>query len=161
MKNVNLNETIKMTGQLRMILRDAKTGQIKSEDVYKNMVVTLAKNSIADHMRGTTANNKGIVTYIAVGVGGVAPTLTDTKLQSELFRKLLSVREISASADNIAEFTVFFTTSEANGSLTEAGLFGDAASATTDSGTLYCRTLINRVKTVSDTLTMVWSVTIG
>lgn len=150
-----------MTGQLKLILRDAATGKIKSVDTYKNMVLTLAKNSIADHMRGTIANNKGIVTYIAVGVGSTAPVAGNTKLQSELFRKLLSVREISASADNIAEFTVFFTTSEANGSLSEAGLFGDAASATADSGTLYCRTLINRVKTVSDTLTMVWQVTVG
>jgi len=161
MKNVNLNETIKISGQLRLILRDAKTGRIKADDTYKNMVVTLAKNSIADHLRGTTANNKGIITYIAVGIASTAPTLADTKLVSELFRKLISVREISASGNNIAEFTVFFTTSEANGSLTEAGLFGDAASATTDSGTLYCRTLINRVKTISDTLTLVWTVTIG
>lgn len=144
-----------------MILRDAKTGKIKADDTYRNMVLTLAKNAIADHLRGTTANNRGTVTYIAVGTGSTAPVAGDTKLQAELFRKLLSVREISASGDNIAEFTVFFTTSEANGSLSEAGLFGDNASATTDSGILYCRTLINRVKTISDTLTMVWTVTVG
>ena len=156
-----MNESIKLTGQLRLILRDAKTGRIKADDTYKNMVLTLAKNAIADRLRGTSANNRGTITYIGVGTGTTAPVAGNTKLEAELFRKLLSVREISASGDNIAEFTVFFTTSEANGSLSEAGLFGDNASATTDSGILYCRTLINRVKTASDTLTMVWQLTIG
>jgi hypothetical protein len=137
--------------------RNVKTGKI-TRQYADNMVVTTGKNSMADGLRGTETNNKGIITYCALGTGITAPAESDTKLQTEIFRKLISVREVSG---NVATFTIFFTTAEAVGSLKEAGLFGDNASGTTDSGTLFCRVAINRTKTSNDTLTLAWSVTIG
>ncbi|MFA5768369.1 MAG: hypothetical protein WC871_02375 [Bacteroidales bacterium] len=150
------NELYIPQGRVEVILRDGKTGAIKAVDEYKNMVVTAGKNSIADRLRGT--DSKGVITYCAVGTGGTAPTEDDTELENELGRKLVSVRSVDG---NDATFETFFTTSEVNGSLTEAGLFGDAASATADSGTLFCRVQISRTKTSNDTLSLVWTVTIG
>lgn len=152
------NEIVTPTGKVQLILRDAKTGRIKSVQNCSNMVVTAGKNSIASALRGTTTNNKGIITYCAVGTGGTAPTEADTELQNELFRKEVSVR---SSTDNVALFETFFNTSEANDTLLEAGLFGDDASGTADSGTLFCRVIINRTKSSNDTLSLAWSVTIG
>lgn len=126
--------------------------------LVKNMVVTAGKNSIADGLRGTTENSKGIITYCAVGTGTTAPALADVQLQTELGRKLISVRSVSG---NVATFQTFFTTSEVVGTLKEAGLFGDAATATANSGTLFCRVAINRTKSSNDTLTLSWTVTIG
>lgn len=146
------------TGMIKITLRDAKTGRIKDVSIVKNMFVTAGKNSLADSLRGTTANNKGIITYTALGTGITAPALADTTLQTELGRKLISVRSVSA---NVATFQTYFGTSEVNGTLREAGLFGDDASATANSGTLFCRAAINRTKTSSDTLTLSWAVTIG
>lgn len=151
-------ETIKPTGAVILILRDAKTGRIKSTQNCSNMVVTAGKNSIASALKGTTTNNKGIITYCAVGTGGTAPTEANTELETELYRKEVSVRSVT---NNEALFETFFTTSEANGTLLEAGLFGDDASGTADSGTLFCRVIISKTKTSNDTLSLAWTVTIG
>lgn len=152
------NEIITPRGSIILELRDGKTGMLKERQVVKNMFVTVGKNSVADHLRGTTANNKGIITYCALGTNATAPALGNTQLGTELVRKLVSVRSING---NIATFQTFFTTSEGNGALKEAGLFGDDASATANSGTLFCHAAINRTKTSSDTLTLTWNVIIG
>lgn len=156
--NMKLSENITPTGQVTVTLFDAKTGRVKAVDHYKNMVVTTGKNSIADGLKGTETNNKGIITYCAMGTGGTAPTEANTSLQTELGRKLISVRSVSG---NVATFETFFTTSEVNGTLLEAGLFGDDASATANSGTLFCRVIISRTKSSNDTLSLSWTVTIG
>ncbi len=152
------NDIITPAGFVTVTLRDAITGKVKAVDQYKNMVVTTGKNSIADALRGTETNNKGIITYCAMGTGGTAPTEANTQLQTELGRKLVSVRSVSG---NVATFETFFTTSEVNGTLLEAGLFGDAASSTANSGTMFCRVIISRTKSSNDTLSLSWAITIG
>jgi hypothetical protein len=149
-------DQIKIIGQCQVILKDAITGKIKYDHIYKNMVVTTGKNSIAAGLQGQAST--GVITYCALGTGSTAPALADTKLQTEIVRKLVSARSVSA---NVATFTTFFTTSEGNGSLKEAGLFGDNASGTADSGSLFCHVAINRTKTSGDTLTLAWTVTVG
>lgn len=143
-------------GDVIVIIRDAKTGEIKSEDHVKNVFVTTGKNSLASRLVGT--DSVGVITYCAVGTDATAPEPEDTVLGAEEYRKLISVR---SSAGNVATFTTFYTTSEANGALKEAGLFGDDATGSADSGTLFCHTAIDRTKTSGDTLTIQWAVTIG
>lgn len=150
-----INDKIIPEGHILIVLKNVRTG-VEIREYVKNMFVTAGKNSVADALRGTAS--KGEITYCAVGTGTTAPALTDTTLQTELARKAISVRSVNG---NSAVFETFYTTSEANGSLREAGLFGDAASATADSGTLFCRAAINRTKTSSDTLSIAWAVTIG
>lgn len=159
MQNTNKleNDIIVPSGKVLTILHNVKTGKITRE-LDNNMVVTAGKNSMASALMGTTANNQGIITYCALGTGITAPAAGNTTLQTEIYRKLISVRSVSG---NVATFQTFYTTSEAIGTLREAGLFGDLADGTANSGTLFCRVAINRVKTSSDTLTLLWSVTIG
>lgn len=155
---MQLKDKIIPAGMVLIELRDAKTGKLKSSDLIKNTFCTVGKNSIADALRGTETANRGIITYCAVGTDATAPDIADTTLGTELFRKLVSVRSVSG---NVATFQTFFTTAEANGTLREAGLFGDAASAVADSGTLFSKLAINRTKTSGDTLTLSWTITIG
>lgn len=153
---MNTTENIKIKANVELILRDAKTGRIKTIDRVHNIFVTAGKNSIADALRGT--DSKGEITYCALGTGTNAPAIGDTALQTELFRKLISTKSVT---NNTALFETFYTTSEGNGTLREAGLFGDAATGTSGTGTLFCRTAITRTKTTSDTLTIRWYVTVG
>ena len=157
LRTVVKNEIIIPKGKVMLELRNAVTGRVIREFI-ENMVVTKGKEAIADALKGTTSNNRGIITYCAVGTGATAPALGDSVLETEIERKLVSVRSV---ANNIATFETFFTTAEANGSLKEAGLFGDDASDVADSGTLFCRLAIDREKTSSDTLTLRWRVIIG
>jgi hypothetical protein len=152
------NDIVTPRGACAIILRDGITGKIKAVDYIKNTFCTVGKNAIADALRGNEASSRGIITYCAVGTNITAPTAADTTLGTELFRKPVSVRSASG---NVATFQTFFTTSEANGTLREAGLFGDGASETTDSGTLFSKLAINRTKTSGDTLTLNWDITIG
>lgn len=154
---MKFNEIFIPKGQVAVTLMD-KNGKIKTVDYYNNTVVDTGKDAIADALRGTETNNRGIITYCALGTGSTASTETDVELETELARKLVSVRSVSG---NVATFDTFFTTSEAVGTLREAGLFGDNASSTADSGTLFCRVVINRTKSSNDTLSLSWTVTIG
>jgi hypothetical protein len=156
---MKLSDEIKLKGELVMELRNVKTGKVRRY-VYKNMVVTFGKNAVAQRFSGDS--DAGKITWCAVGTGTVAPALADTGLQTELTRKLISVRSYT---NNAALFQTFYTTAEAIGTLREAGLFGDAvgrtASVIPGSGQLYCRVAINRTKTANDTLTLSWTVTVG
>jgi hypothetical protein len=153
-----ISDNTKVTGRLTMILKNVKTGRVRKY-VYKNMVVTYGKNAIAQRLAGQSV---GEITYCSLGTGSTAPALGDTALETELIRKLISVRGYE---NNVATFQTYFTTSEGNGTLREAGLFGNGvgrtASTTPGSGQLFCRVAINRSKTSNDTLTLYWDVTIG
>jgi hypothetical protein len=113
------NDIVVPKGKIRIELRDGKTGLLKDLQLVDNMFVTAGKNSLAAALQGETASTRGIITYCGLGTGTTAPALGDTQLQTELFRKLISVRSYAA---NVATFQTFFTTSEANGTLREAGL---------------------------------------
>lgn len=151
-------EIIIPQGAITMIFRDGKTDKIKEVYRVKNLITNLFKEAIADSIRGTTANNRGIGTYHGLGTGTTAPAISDTQLETEIFRKLISVRDVAA---NVATFQTFFTTSEGNATLREIGLFGDDASGTANSGKLFARVAVNRVKSSNDTLTLLHTVTIG
>lgn len=153
-----LNDIIVPKGKVVLVFRDGKTGKIKDIIKVDNLITTVGKEAMADALRGNTASNRGIITYCALGTDDTAPAPANTTLGTELFRKLISVRDVDGKT---ATFQTFFTTEEGNGTLKEAGLFGDDAGETVDSGTLFCHTAINRVKSSSDTLTLLWSVIIG
>lgn len=157
MNNKIFTNNVVLTGKGYAELRNIYTGKIDRQE-FGNMVVTVGKNAIADALIGTITNNRGIITYCALGTGIVAPVLGNTAMGTELYRKAISVRSVSG---NIATFQTFYTATEVTGTLTEAGLFGDDASATAGTGTLFARTLISRVKTSSDTLTLNWTLTVG
>lgn len=148
---------IKPSGHLTLVLGD-KDFNPRDVQRVKNLITDAAKTSMASALRGVTSNSQGIITYCALGTDGTAPADADTTLGSELDRKLVSVR---SSASNVATFQTYFTTSEAVGTLLEAGLFGDSATDTADTGTLFAHTAINRTKTANDTLTLYWDITIG
>ena len=154
-----MESRLKITGQVKLIFHNVNTGQDEVLEV-SNTFVTTGKNSLAARLAGsdTPANTKGAVTYMAVGTGTAVPGAGDVKLQTENTRKQVSQRDFSG---NVATFTTFFNTSEANANLREVGLFGDDASDTTDSGTLFARAAISKNKNSSETLTIEWTLTVN
>jgi hypothetical protein len=150
-------DKMEIIGRVEIILTNVKSGKTKYQKTH-NLVTDVGKEAIADALRGTITDNRGIVTYCALGTDNTAPNRANTALGNELSRKLVSVRSVDG---NEALFETFFTTEEGNGTLKEAGLFGDNATNDKDSGTLFCHTAISRTKTSADTLTLRWSVEIG
>jgi hypothetical protein len=144
---------MKLMSNVKMFFENVKTGEVKVETLH-NIACTTGKTSLAQRLVGAS---KGEITYFAVGTGTDAPAAGDTTLQTELYRKQISVRSSSGA---IATFRIFFNVSEANGALKEIGLFGDDATVTADTGTLFARAAIDKTKTSSETLTIDWDVEI-
>ena len=142
---------------VKLTFEDKKKKNVEIIEVH-NVGCSTGMHSLASRMAGA---NKGQVTYLALGTGantgGDAPDISDTTLVTELIRKQISVR---SSSGDTAYFRVFFNTSEANNTLTEIGLFGDDATVTADSGTLFARAVIDKTKTDSETLTIDWELSI-
>jgi len=145
-------------GKIKFTLRNVKTGKCNVKK-YKNIFVTTGKTAIARRLRNAgLIANEGIITYGATGTGLNTPSVSDTKLQTELARKLVAS---GSNVNNITTIIVYFSTSESNGSLKEFGLFGENATVSADSGTLFNRAAINIIKTSSQSLTIECQLTIG
>ena len=138
-----------MRGDMKFTVRDAKTDAIKKVYLYKNLVVTVGRQNIAQRIASTNTNTLN-VNYGAVGTGTNTPANADTTLQTETFRKAISS---NSSTANQAFLSFFYSASEAVATLKEFGSFIDATGSA-DSGVMLSRVAINVVKTSSDTLTI-------
>ncbi|MFC1511635.1 hypothetical protein ACFL5H_00370 [Candidatus Latescibacterota bacterium] len=145
---IAVGEKLKVSGIHRINLRHVRTGFVRSF-VIRNIVVSTGKNMLAKRLAGE--GNSCDLTYAAVGTGTTAPAPGDTTLETELFRKQITQR---SAVGNQVLVTVYFGPLEANGSLTEYALFGEDASGTPDSGTMFNRAAINVNKTSSYTMTI-------
>ena len=84
-----INENIKATGELQIVLRD-KNGNVKENRTVKNLVVSTGKAFIASRMVGVTDD---IMSHMAVGTNNGAPNAGHTALLGEIGRAVLQVDE--------------------------------------------------------------------
>ena len=145
-----LHDTIKMTGDLKIVLTD-ENGQIKHEQEVKNLVVTVGKNLIASRLKDTT---DGAMSHMAIGSGSTAAANADTTLGTELGR--VSLTSTTVTNNNVA-YVATFPAGTGTGAVTEAGLFNASSS-----GTMLCRTVFSVInKGAADTLGITWTVTVN
>ena len=145
-----LHDTIKMTGDLKIVLTD-ENGQIKHEQEVKNLVVTVGKNLIASRLKDTT---DGAMSHMAIGSGSTAAANADTTLGTELGR--VSLTSTTVTNNNVA-YVATFPAGTGTGAVTEAGLFNDVSA-----GTMLCRTVFSVInKGAADTLGITWTVTVN
>jgi hypothetical protein len=145
-----LHDTIKMTGDLKIVLTD-ENGQIKHEQEVKNLVVTVGKNLIASRLKDTT---DAAMTHMAIGSGTTAAANADTALGTELGR--VSLTSTTVTSNNVA-YVATFPAGTGTGAVTEAGLFNASSG-----GTMLCRTVFSVInKGAADTLGITWTVTVN
>lgn len=94
------------------------------------------------------ATSTPIVTYVAVGTSSTTPTVTDTKLGAEAFRKAVTSITAGISAGEVL-FNMYLGPSDAVGvNIQEVGFFGSStATSAANSGTLIARGLYVHSKT--------------
>ena len=145
-----INENIKATGELQIVLRD-KNGNIKEDRTVKNLVVSTGKACIASRMVGVA---NGVMSHMAIGTTNGAPNAGHTALLGEIGRAVL----VSAkSTDNVVTYSSLFAPGVGTGALTEAGIF-NAASV----GIMVARTVFSVVhKEADDSLTINWQISIS
>jgi hypothetical protein len=148
---MHLENSIKATGELTIVVRDEQTGEIKQTLQAKNLVVTVGKTYLASRAVGTAST---IMTHMAIGTGTATPVAGDTALGTEAGRVTLASGSNSANA---ITYTATFPAGTGTGAITEAAVL-NAASV----GTMLCRTTFPVVnKAAGDSIAITWVVTIS
>jgi hypothetical protein len=148
-----LTDSLKPTGQLKIVLRD-KDGNVKSEKIEKNLVVTTGLNYIAARMTDTSEPTD--MSHMAVGTGTTSAAAGQTALVTESARVALTGGEGAPSTNTIV-YTATFAAGTGTGALTEAAVLNASSS-----GTMLCRTVFSAVnKGADDSVTITWTITIS
>lgn len=117
-----------------------------------NVVTNAALDLFSEALRGADVSNLEI-NWLAVGTGtatgGDAPSATDTQLNNEVFRKVITYQ--AGGTNRMTTITVV-APSEANVNITEIGWFGANATSTANSGTMIARVAYSRAKNSGESL---------
>lgn len=148
-----IEECIKVSGEWLFYLDDHL---IRHE---RNLITQAGLNFLAQLFIRENDQTNDIPFYLALGTGITSPAVSDTKLVAEKLRKPVSVKNRQA---NMIRLRTFFTSSEANGTWTEAGIFL-AGTASRDSGVLLNRIVLSQgiSKTSQQVLTVEVRITLG
>ena len=141
----------KMTakGEVSALLKD-KFGNIKSDVVFPNLIVSAGLAFVIDRMR---RDDTAVMSHMAVGTGSAAPAAGNTALGTEAGRVQLTGITQPTTATNTLVMVATFAAGTGTGALTEAGIF-NAGSA----GTMLCRTTFPVVnKGADDSLQLTWT----
>ena len=142
------SERIKFNNKVTITLRDKKSNIVKQQ-IYKNLVTIIGFRLLLD-MLGCSGETG--ISYGAVGTDDTAAVESDITLGTESDRN----QNVYTRSQSTGTYSVFFNTGDANGTLKEIGFFGNNASDTTDSGTLFNRIILDTpiTKTTDYTLTL-------
>ena len=150
------NSSLSLKGIWKFTLKDINTG-VERVYIYDNLIVTAGREALANHLTSAVPTVTPLrINYTALGTGVIAPVNGDIILGTETFRKATASE---THALNVAYVTAFYTAPEVSGTFTEAGLFINGT-ITPDSGTLFSRVAINITKSISETLTIDYTITI-
>lgn len=152
------DEKIETHDELTMILRD-KSGNIKSEDRFDDLIVNKGKEMMAKLLIGVSINP---FDYIQIGEGSTAPTLTDIALEDQTNKTLYENGENQATciyeADYKAKLSATFVFSDSV-SITESGVFDGLLSGPPN---MLCRQVFSsREAETGDTAEIVWTITMS
>ncbi len=153
---MQMRESLDMFGRLTIQINDSE-GKLVESVAANNSIVLSGRDLVAKLFIKETINP---VSHVAVGTGSAPVTPGDTQLGTELFRKPINPanasQNLTTTQDNKKKVTV--TTDldfgEANGALTEAGLFNASAA-----GVMYNRVVFPTInKTPAFKLTLIWEI---
>lgn len=147
---MNVQENLKMTGELAITVRD-QAGRLKQTLVVPNLVVTTGKTYTASRMVGTSSN---VMSHMAIGTGTSSPVVGDTALGTQAGRVSLSA---FTAAANAITATATFPAGTGTGAITEAGIFNASSG-----GDMLCRTTFPVVnKAAGDSISISWVITVS
>jgi hypothetical protein len=152
---IGLEVGLRFEGWWDIKLIDGKTKRVKQHLHFRNLIT----NAALDGLGANSFGPQHMTSFVGVGTGNTAPANTDVALQTpvgtRVVRSGLSVVAGAANAYYACTFTATFLEPNANGNLTEIGLFSASGG-----GTMWSRQLFKDgtgtptviVKTASDQL---------
>jgi len=146
---MNRNETMKIRGEVRIIIRDKKTGKVLSDKTLKNVITDGGINVFTNRMANAWA-----MAYwcLELGIGTGTPSSSDT----DLFNPIETTRKTGSRSkvgNNQIQYYVRYMPEEANGlTYTELGIF-ENCNADLSGGTLINHLMIEpEIEKTSDIL---------
>lgn len=138
-------------------VHSVETGELLRTEETHNLFVDAGLNLLRDFLNlgaGTGLNR------FALGTGTTAVTAADTLLQTEVFRAAFTQ---TTTANHQLTVKYYLAAGSANGNtITEAGIFGNGATDTANSGTLFARVLFTAdAKTSAEAWTFSWIFTLA
>jgi hypothetical protein len=118
-------------------VRDQKSGLLTRSHSNHNIVVLGGLSAMAKWIQSAHAEQGGYLRYLHVGTGYTTPTKADTTIETALANgEIDSWDNTGIAADPVVMIaSLMFLTSEANGEIMEAALYGDTNTE------MYCRAL--------------------
>ena len=163
-------EQIYPTGLWIVRTFDYLTGALVGEYKSKNLVTTIGKQLVARFLGGKVVSDgkPGLdgIQYVEVGIGSpVTPGIGDTQLVTPLDRTSVAASTLSGTTVTISGF---FGRQQANGVITEGGLFGTGlvgatwkiATSTINTGLLFNHANLSITKTDQLTMTVQTIITV-
>lgn len=150
---MNSNDTLKLQGNLSIVLTDAQ-GRVKDTREVKNLVVTAGITHILGRLGASAPAQMG---WMALGSGAVAAAAANTDLGA-IIGSRVALTSTTPGATNIVYVCNGFTAGVSTGAVTEAGIFNNATSG---AGTMLCRTVFPVVnKQAGDSISITWTITL-
>lgn len=154
--NDYLRRSVEVCGNLDQAIRRAerdgfdKRRRVRA-DIH-NAVEDVGFGLLVDFLGGQSVTG---LSYVALGQSNTPPTGVETQLPDEQIRIALSSSSIST---NQLTVTGFFDTTQANALIGSAALFGNGATSTPNSGTIYSYVVYNQfTKNDLESLTAQWT----
>jgi len=147
----NLTEKNVLKGHVKITVQNEKTGEKRIIE-QSNLIVDLGANLLRDFLKGDSVTG---LTHLAIGTDSTAPSETDTGLFAEVFRK--AITDFAIDNRKLVLIT-FIASGEWSGTVAELGLFGNGATDTLGTGTLFSRvTPAGISKSDIESLTVEWT----
>jgi len=151
MKRTRIVDKPVLRGHVRITVHDEETGEEKVIE-QDNLIVDTGANLLRDFLKGDSVSG---ITHLAIGTDGTEPSAIDTSLVAEAYRKAIT----DIAFDNrMLRLTTFIASGDWSGTVAELGLFGNGATDTLGSGTLFSRvTPTSFTKSSTESLTVEWT----
>lgn len=145
---------LKMKGKYFVYLY-GEDGELKDQRSGENVVTTVGKEFMASFLNSAIAGASTFTCkYVAIGTNAVPESASDTALGTEVSR---STATASYLVGQILQLKATFATGSGTGAITEYGVFSSSTA-----GTMLSRDTENAInKAASDTLTVIWQLTIS
>jgi len=140
--------------QYQEVLREFNKLFLRKQTCVENVTCTVGRSVLMQRLAGITTYS-GTVSHGLLGTSATAPTIGDTQLGAETYRKALSD---GTFASNVAYLENFYTTTEVNGTFEEYGFVIDGT-GTANTGQLFNRFTTTTVKSALESLNVQSTIT--
>lgn len=148
-----MHDDLPLNVNLEIRVEDVETGKILQIEKLHNLVVTLGRNYVRDFLNNDTGMTG--LTHFAISTSTSDTAASSTGIGNEIQRVTLTQKTKNTASLNCK---YYLPSSVANGyTLTKAALYGNGATTSTGTGTLYAEALFSAItKTASVAVTFSW-----